>query len=384
MQRSDPRPDLRAAIAERVIVLDGATGTGLQMLDLSLSDFDGLEGCNEILNISRPDAVAALHESYLEAGADAVLTNTFGASSITLGEYDLSDRTREINRESALIAGQVAGRFSTTERPRYVFGSIGPGTKLPSLGHVGFDELYAAYLEQARGLLEGGVDALLVETVYDLLQGKAAILACNDARRECNSRTPLFATVTIETTGQMLVGSEIGAALTALAPLGLDGIGLNCATGPDLMHEPLRHLAAHAPTTLLCSPNAGLPRTEDGQMIYDLTPEALAEAHRTFVTEYGVGIVGGCCGTTTEHVRAVSRRGTRSGRASAATRPVRRLALRLDPVPAGRLVPDRRRAGQRQRLAALQAPAAERRVGADGQCHPRSGVGRRAHCRRLR
>ena len=305
MQCSDPRPDLRAAIAERVIVLDGATGTGLQMLDLSLSDFDGLEGCNEILNISRPDAVAALHESYLEAGADAVLTNTFGASSITLGEYDLSDRTREINRESALIAGQVAGRFSTTERPRYVFGSIGPGTKLPSLGHVGFDELYAAYLEQARGLLEGGVDALLVETVYDLLQGKAAILACNDARRECNSRTPLFATVTIETTGQMLVGSEIGAALTALAPLGLDGIGLNCATGPDLMHEPLRHLAAHAPTTLLCSPNAGLPRTEDGQMIYDLTPEALAEAHRTFVTEYGVGIVGGCCGTTTEHVRAV-------------------------------------------------------------------------------
>ncbi len=299
------RPDLRTLADERVVVLDGATGTGLQLLDLSLSDFDGLEGCNEVLNVSRPDAVAALHESYLEAGADAVLTNTFGGSSITLGEYDLSERTREINRESARIARSVVDRFSTASRPRYVLGSLGPGTKLPSLGHVGFDELHAAYLEQARGLLDGGVDALLVETVYDLLQGKAAILACKDALAEFNSDTPLFATVTIETSGQMLVGSEIGAAFTALAPLGLDGIGLNCATGPDLMHEPLRYLSANAGTTLLCSPNAGLPRTENGQMIYDLTPSELADAQRTFVSEYGVGIVGGCCGTTPEHVRAM-------------------------------------------------------------------------------
>ncbi len=299
------RPDLRTAAAERVIVLDGATGTGLQLLDLSLSDFDGLEGCNEILNLSRPDAVAALHESYLEAGADAVLTNTFGGSTITLGEYDLSARTREISRESARIARGVADRFATSARPRFVLGSLGPGTKLPTLGHVSFDALHAAYLEQARGLLEGGVDALLVETVYDLLQGKAAILACQDALAEFHSAAPLFATVTIETTGQMLVGSEIGAALTALAPLGLDGLGLNCATGPDLMHEPLRYLARNAETMLLCSPNAGLPRTEDGQMIYDLQPSELADAHRTFVSEYGVGIVGGCCGTTPEHVRAM-------------------------------------------------------------------------------
>ena len=298
-------------------MLDGATGTGLQLLDLSLSDFDGLEGCNEVLNVSRPDAVASLHESYFEAGADAVLTNTFGGSSITLGEYDLSERTREINRESALIARSVADRFSTSDRPRYVLGSLGPGTKLPSLGHVGFDELHAAYLEQARGLLHGGVDALLVETVYDLLQGKAAILACKDALVEFQSDTPLFATVTIETTGQMLVGSEIGAALTALAPLGLDGIGLNCATGPDLMHEPLRYLAGKARTTLLCSPNAGLPRTEDGQMVYDLQPSELADAHRTFVSEYGVGIVGGCCGTTPEYVRAMRE-------AVAGLRPVKR------------------------------------------------------------
>ena len=290
---------------ERVVVLDGATGTGLQLLDLSLDDFDGLEGCNEILNVSRPDAVAALHESYFEAGADAVLTNTFGGSTITLGEYDLAERTREINRESSRIARKVADRFSTLERPRYVIGSLGPGTKLPSLGHVEFDEVHAAYLEQARGLLDGGVDALLVETVYDLLQGKAAILACRDALAERQLRTPLFGTVTIETTGQMLVGSEIGAALTSLATLGLDGIGLNCATGPDLMHEPLRYLSQQWESTLLCSPNAGLPRTEDGQMVYDLTASELADAHRTFVSEYGVGIVGGCCGTTPEYVRAV-------------------------------------------------------------------------------
>ena len=291
--------------AERVVVLDGATGTGLQLMDLSLADFDGLEGCNEMLNLSRPDAVEALHESYFSAGADAVLTNTFGGSAITLGEYDLAARTREINAASAHHARRVADRFSTPDRPRFAIGSLGPGTKLPSLGQIGFDELYAAYLEQARGLLDGEVDALLVETVYDLLQGKAAIIACQDAVAERGVATPLFATVTIETTGQMLVGSEIGAALTALAPLRLDGIGLNCATGPDLMHEPLRHLSLSSDAPLLCSPNAGLPRTENGQMVYDLTPAALAEAHREFVTEYGVNIVGGCCGTTPEHVRAV-------------------------------------------------------------------------------
>ena len=299
------RAGLLDVAAERVVVLDGATGTGLQLMDLSLSDFDGLEGCNEILNLSRPDAVEALHESYLAAGADAVLTNTFGGSAITLGEYDLSERTREINAAAAAHARRLADRFATPARPRFAIGSLGPGTKLPSLGHVGFDELYAAYLEQARGLLDGDVDALLVETVYDLLQGKAAILACHDAVAERGVSIPVFGTVTIETTGQMLVGSEIGAALTALAPMRLDGIGLNCATGPDLMHEPLRYLSLNADAPLLCSPNAGLPRTENGQMVYDLTPAELAEAHHTFVSEYGVNIVGGCCGTTPEHVRAV-------------------------------------------------------------------------------
>ena len=300
--------NLLAAAAQRPIVLDGATGTGLQAMDLPLSDFDGLEGCNEILNLSCPRAVEALHASYLQAGADAVLTNTFGASAVTLAEYDLAERTREINAAAARHARASADQFSAPGAPRFAIGSIGPGTKLPSLGQLDFDQLHAAYLEQARGLLDGDVDALLVETVYDLLQGKAAILACRDALAERGLRTPIFATVTLETTGQMLVGSEIGAALTALAPLGLAGIGLNCATGPDLMYEPLRFLAENAPFPLLCSPNAGLPRVEDGRTIYDLTPDALAEAHAAFIAEYGVSIVGGCCGTTTEHVRAVSER----------------------------------------------------------------------------
>ena len=303
-----PRPTLLDAAAQRAIVLDGATGTGIQTMDLPLSDFDGLEGCNEILNLSCPQAVQALHAAYLEAGADAVLTNTFGASAVTLAEYDLAERTREINAAAARHARDAADQFTTNDAPRFAIGSIGPGTKLPSLGQINFDQLHAAYLEQARGLLDGDVDALLVETVYDLLQGKAAILACRDALDERNLDAPIFATVTIETTGQMLVGSEIAAALTALAPLGLAGVGLNCATGPDLMHEPLRFLAESAPFPLLCSPNAGLPRVEDGQTIYDLTPDALAEAHATFIAEYGVSIVGGCCGTTAEHVRAVSER----------------------------------------------------------------------------
>ena len=292
-------------VDEQVLVLDGATGTGLQAMALSDADFDGLEGCNEVLNLSRPDAIEALHAGYLEAGAGAVLTNTFGGTTITLDEYGLGARAREINAASARIARRTADRFSTPARPRFAIGSLGPGTKLPTLGQIGFDQLHAGYLEQARGLVEGGVDALLVETVYDLLQGKAAIIACKDACREAGVRLPIFCTVTIETTGQMLVGSEIGAALTALAPFDLDGIGLNCATGPDFMHEPLRYLSRHAPARLLCSPNAGLPRVENDETIYDLSPEGLADAQRTFISEYGARIVGGCCGTTDEHVRAL-------------------------------------------------------------------------------
>ena len=259
------RPKLLDLAARRAVVLDGATGTGIQAMDLPLSDFEGLEGCNEVLNLSCPQAIEALHISYLEAGADAVLTNTFGASSITLGEYDIAARTREINAAAARLARAAADRFATAEAPRFTIGSIGPGTKLPSLGNIDFDELHAAYLEQVHGLLDGDVDALLVETVYDLLQGKAAILACRDALAERGLDTPIFATVTIETTGQMLVGTEIGAALTALAPLGLAGIGLNCATGsrPDARTAALPRRERPAAVALLAqrgtAPRRGRP-----------------------------------------------------------------------------------------------------------------------------
>ena len=300
-----PRPQLLDVLAERVLVLDGATGTGLQGMDLTLEDFGGQEGCNEILSLTRPDAVEQLHRSYLETGVDGILTNTFGGAGHVLFEYDLRTRAREINRTAAEIARRMADSYATPEQPRFVIGSIGPGTKLPSVGQARFDDLHDSYHEQALGLLDGDVDALLVETVYDLLQGKAAIIAAKDAMAELGRTLPLFCTITIETTGQMLVGSEIGAALTTLEPLGLDALGINCGTGPDMMHEHLRYLAQHSPLPIIVQPNAGLPRVVDGVAVYDLAAEELAEANATFVQDYGARIVGGCCGTSPAHTRAV-------------------------------------------------------------------------------
>ena len=290
---------------ERVIILDGATGTALQILDLTTDDFGGLDGCNEYLNLSRPDAVRLLHTSYLDVGVDVVLTNTFGASAVVLAEYGIAERSAEINRAGAEIAVATAREFSTPERPRFVLGSMGPGTKMPSLGQITFDDLHAGYVEQAEALLDGGVDGLLVETCFDLLQAKAAVIASHDAMQSRGVRVPLLNTVTVETTGQMLMGTEIGAALTALAPMGLAAFGLNCATGPELMHEQLRYLAEHSPMPIMVQPNAGLPRMEDGQAVYGLTPEALVAEHTTFVREYGARVIGGCCGTTPEHMRQV-------------------------------------------------------------------------------
>ena len=247
-----------------------------------------------------------LHRLNLEVGIDAVLTNSFGATSVTLAEYDLAGRAYEINAAAARLARESADAFSARDgRPRWVAGSMGPGTKLPTLGQIDFDTLSAAYREQARGLLDEGVDVLLVETVYDLLQGKAAIIGAQDAFAEAGRETPIFVSVTIETTGQMLVGSEIGAAVTALAPLGIDALGINCATGPELMHEHLRYLSRYSPLPILCQPNAGLPRVENDQAVYDLSPAGLRDAHRTFVGEYGVALIGGCCGTTPAHMAAV-------------------------------------------------------------------------------
>src|SRR5665213_3037356 len=296
-----------SALRDHVLIYDGATGTNLQLQDLHADDFGGaaLEGCNEILVVTKPDAVEQLHRSFLDVGADVIETNSFGAFSVVLAEYGIADRSHELAMMSAQIARRVADSYASPGSPRFVAGSMGPGTKFPSLGQITYDDLFASYEGLALGLLEGGVDLLIVETVYDLLSGKAAIAACHRAMVRHGRVVPIQAQVTIELTGRMLPGTEIGAALTSLSPLGVDVFGLNCATGPVEMYEPLRHLSESSPMPLSCLPNAGLPSVVDGKMHYDLTPDALAEHLSKFVTEYGVQVVGGCCGTTPEHVARV-------------------------------------------------------------------------------
>jgi 5-methyltetrahydrofolate--homocysteine methyltransferase len=283
-------------------------GTMLQASAATLEDFDGHEGCNEILNVTRPDIVSSVHEAYLEAGVDCVTTNTFGANLSNLGEYGIAGRIGELSEAGARIARAAADRWSDRLHPRWVLGSVGPGTKLPTLGHVKFAELRDAYQRNAEGLLRGGVDAIIAETCQDLLQAKAAIIGTRRAIAAAGSDVPVIAQVTIETTGSMLLGSEIGAALTALEPLGIALIGLNCATGPGEMSEHLRYLAGHSRIPLSCMPNAGLPMlTADGAR-YPLTPDQLADAHEMFTVEFGLALAGGCCGTTPEHLAAVVER----------------------------------------------------------------------------
>ncbi|WP_442932471.1 methionine synthase [Micromonospora sp. NBC_01699] len=296
------------ALAARILVGDGAMGTMLQAADLSLDDFEGYEGCNEVLNVTRPEVVRSVHDAYFEAGADCVETNTFGTNLGNLGEYDIQHRIVELAEAGARIARQSADHWSTPDRPRFVLGSIGPGTKLPTLGHSRYDTLRQAYLENAAGLLTGGVDALIIETCQDLLQVKSAVVGARRAMAQAGRTVPLICHVTVETTGTMLLGSEIGAALTALEPLGIDLIGLNCATGPAEMSEHLRYLSQHARVPLSVMPNAGLPQLTADGAYYPLTPQELADALDRFVNEYGVSLVGGCCGTTPEHIRAVAER----------------------------------------------------------------------------
>jgi 5-methyltetrahydrofolate--homocysteine methyltransferase len=300
------------ALHERVLVLDGAFGTWMQAHDLGPDDFGGeaLEGCNEHLVLTRPDLVAQMHDEFFAVGSDGVETATFGAFPLVLSEYGIADSTFEINKRAAEIAREVASGHSTSDRPRFVIGSIGPGTRLPSLGQIRYTDLRDGYAAQVEGLLAGGVDVLLIETVYDLLQGKAAINGARAAMRAAGLSNPLpiMVQVTIETTGRMLVGTEIGAALTALEAMQPDIIGMNCATGPTEMIEHLRYLAQHARTFLSALPNAGLPSVVDGHTHYDLTAPALAEAHDRFVSEFGLNVVGGCCGTTPEHLQAVTDR----------------------------------------------------------------------------
>ncbi|MER7116828.1 methionine synthase [Saccharomonospora azurea] len=289
----------------RILVADGGMGTALQEFDLSLDDFDNLEGCNEVLNDTRPDVVSTVHRGFLEAGCDAIETNTFGTNYGNFGEYGILDRIRELAEKGTTLARRCADEYATPEKPRFVLGSMGPGTKLPTLGHAPYHVLRDAYVENALGMLDGGVDAVLVETSQDLLQTKAAIVGAKRAMAQAGRRVPLIAQVTVEQTGTMLVGSEIGAALTALEPLGIDLIGMNCATGPAEMSEHLRVLADHASVPISVMPNAGLPELGPKGAVYPLRPDELAEALATFVRDFGVRLVGGCCGTTAEHVRAV-------------------------------------------------------------------------------
>ena len=302
-----PRQPYLDAVQERVIVFDGAFGTFVQDLDLGPDDFGGpsLEGCNEMLCDTRPDVIESMHNAFLEVGVDVLETASFGSFSTVLAEYNIADRAYDLNVKAASIARRVASDYETDGRPRYVAGSMGPGTKLPSLGHITFTDLRSTYEEQARGLLDGGIDLFLIETCMDLLQIKAAMQACRMAMTSVGRQVPLQVQVTMETTGRMLVGTEIGAAVSALSAMKPDVLGINCATGPSEMQEHLRYLSKYCSLPISVLPNAGLPSIVDGKTHYDLTPAQLAEFHRHHVTDLGIGIVGGCCGTTPEHLRQV-------------------------------------------------------------------------------
>lgn len=293
---------------ERVLIFDGAMGTSLQLQGLSPADFGGKDGCNEYLVMTRPEAIEKVHASFFEAGCDAVETDTFGANRIVLAEYGLEDRVIELNTKAAELARKVAGRYSTKDRPRFVIGAIGPTTKLPSLGHIGFDEMKDSYREQVSGLVGGGADAILIETCQDLLQAKIAVIAVTEYFETCGKKLPLMVQVTFEKTGTMLLGTEMGAVVNALEALPVDCIGMNCATGPLEMSEQLRQLCETSTKIISALPNAGLPENIGGVAHYSLTPEEFGGFHERFVKEFGVSIVGGCCGTTPEHLKAVADR----------------------------------------------------------------------------
>ena len=313
-----PLPERSATLLrelkERVIIADGAMGTMIQDAAPTLDDFQGLEGCNEILNVTRPDIIKGIHDAYFAEGVDCVETNTFGANWSNLSDYGIDERIEELAAAGARVARESAEEFESRDgKLRWVLGSMGPGTKLPSLGHTTYEHLKHTFAIQAKGLIEGGADAFMIETSQDLLQTKAAVNGCKAAMAELGIRLPLFVEVTVETTGTMLMGSEINAALTALEPLGIDMIGLNCATGPQEMSEHLRQLSQHAEIPVMVMPNAGLPILTATGARYPLSPEELATAHEQFVKEFGLALVGGCCGTTPEHLGAVVKRigGTR-------------------------------------------------------------------------
>jgi 5-methyltetrahydrofolate--homocysteine methyltransferase len=291
-----------------VIVFDGAMGTSLQTQNLSAEDFGGAkyEGCNEYLVHTKPEAVEKVHQDFLEVGADVIETDTFGGTSIVLAEYELADRAYYLNKTAAELAKRVAIKYSTPEKPRFVAGSMGPGTKLPTLGHIDFDTLKNSYIEQVEGLYDGGVDLFLVETCQDVLQIKAALNAIEEVFKNKKERLPIMVSITMEVMGTMLVGTEIGAALAILEPYSIDILGLNCATGPDKMKEHIKYLSQHSPFIVSCIPNAGLPENVGGKAHYRLTPIELKMALMHFIEDLGVQIIGGCCGTRPEHIQQLA------------------------------------------------------------------------------
>lgn len=291
-----------------VIVFDGAMGTSLQTQNLTAEDFGGpqYEGCNEYLVHTKPEAVEKVHRDFLEVGADVIETDTFGAASIVLAEYDLADQAYSLNKTAAQLAKRVATEFSSPEKPRFAAGSMGPTTKLPTLGHIDYDTIKASFREQATGLYDGGVDLFIVETCQDVLQIKAALNAIEEVFQQKGERRPIMVSVTMETTGTMLVGSDISAVLTILQPYPIDILGLNCATGPDRMAEHIRYLSAHCPFVISCIPNAGLPENVGGHAHYRLTPMELRMALMHFVEDLGVQVIGGCCGTRPDHIQQLA------------------------------------------------------------------------------
>src|SRR3989454_7707328 len=295
-------------LKERIVVFDGAMGTNLQVQNLTLDDFGGLrfEGCNEHLLITRPDAVENVHTAFLDVGCDVIETNSFNGTTVDFAEYDMADQAYDMNVKAASLAKRIASDYSTKDKPRWVAGSMGPGRKLPTLGHISFLDLKAAYAEQVRGLLDGGADLLIVETCQDLLQTKAALTAIFEQFESLKRRVPVIAQVTIEAFGTMLMGTEIGAALTALEPFPIDVIGMNCATGPQQMADNVRYLCQNWSRAVSVIPNAGIPENVGGHAVFKETPESLAKELGHFARDLGVNIVGGCCGTTPAHLRAVA------------------------------------------------------------------------------
>ncbi|MFN0134568.1 MAG: homocysteine S-methyltransferase family protein, partial [Phycisphaerae bacterium] len=293
-------------MAERVVFFDGAMGTSIHMLDLPLSDYRNLENAVEVLNLTRPDAIEKIHRTYFEVGCDVVETNTFGGMKHVLAEFGLQDECYEINLAAAQLAKRAAAACATAKTPRFVAGSMGPGTKLITLRQISYDEMLDSYQTQTRGLLDGGVDCLIIETCQDILQTKCVIEAVRRAMRESGRRVPIITQVTVETTGTLLVGTDIAGALTALEAFPeVDVIGMNCATGPQEMSEHIRHLSRYSTRYLSVQPNAGLPQVVDGRAHFPLAPDELAKWLLEFVDVDGVNVVGGCCGTTPAHMAAV-------------------------------------------------------------------------------